>query len=282
MITIPYEDRQDFIKFLTEQQNSGKIIGKTGMMGRTHKGHGHLFRKVKELCDISVIFYAQWMIDAVRKMKNFQYEHRSKDLISFDDVILSIKNDYENIEQYIDYLVFSPMTPPILKDVNHFLTLEDYVYTYCDSLQVPFLSPLVLFQPIRDPDFLNFNNDYCGPKNILLDLIARKILNSGDSYKCKYIWSFYRDPKTFHTESRTSSSMELGSIIKEVHNSLISKTFSIEKIKNKFSYQKNLQITIVDLNTLKLLDKPSEFCNIICSTGMRADFLYIKDNEIIF
>lgn len=271
-------------KELKNQLNLNKNIGFIDIGGVIHKGHSFIIEKCRKLVDVLIVVYVGWNTPSMNFYKTQEYndEHTS-----FDEVIKSVLKFPETIKN-IDFLVYSP--PTNFTKEQTFLNNKnrELCYTFCKNFGVTWLFNQVLLSPIYDDDlvFLYYDKSYTGPKNILVDLISKKILNSGKIYNPKYIWDIYREEKNFCMTSRSSNSIILGKIIKLIYDEvLLNGSINNEKlneIKSRFPYLLNLEIPIIDLEIVERINQISKNCVITCTDETNGDYLFIKDGRIIF
>lgn len=267
------KDKKDLKKHL----DNDKVIGAIDIGGIAHEGHSFIIDECKKLVDILIVIYVSWNHPAYYFYKGIP----EVNFPTFDEVAKSLLKDSKNI----DFLVFSPITDSINNQIIRNNKNKELCYNCCKDLEVIELYPWILLSPIYDEDLKDLNY-FTGPKNILIDLISKKILNSDEVYNPKYLWNSIRDKNTFHIISRNSNKQILGLINNNIYNEIISNGSvdinKINEIKNKSNYIDGLNIPIIDLKTLEKINKTTDNCAIVSNVGICFDYLFIKDGKIIF
>jgi len=278
----PYNNQ----KLLDELLSSGKRVGLTEINGTVHEGHAFIFSEVKQLVDIHVVSYAEWnhySFATFNFNRGDQNEnnicHTYKHQPSFS-IRESIRPEWE---RFIDFFCWSPVTDSIKEQTSLWLKEKRKCVDFCKQKGIEYLWPQVLISPIIDI-FDGTLDCYVGPKNIIPDLAGRKLFQSDRFWKPDYIWKFYRD-EVFQTKSRSSNSVEIGIITKIVRDVIQKKgqlsADDVNLLKGTY-VSLQLDVVILDLDTLDRLSATNDNCVISCVSGTKADYLFIKDKELIF
>lgn len=270
--------RADLLSYLKDYKG---IVGRVGVGGAAHEGHAHVYRQAKNQSDILIIDCAKWIWNAM----GF-YRDKSNDPEKyFSGIIDSLKNEKLNLEKVVDYVVFTEINDDIWKQVIEFNSFKDRCFELIIDLGLNNVFSQTMIQPIIGDTEL-IANSYIGPKNILPDIVSRKIVGEKTNYHPNYIWSFYRNPNSFYTESRTTSDELLGKVIKEVYNEICRGETSFEKLdriwKDLDLFMLEPRFSIIDLTEVKKVNELTDNCAIVFSESKKADYIFIKDGKMIF
>lgn len=270
------EDKSELKKYLNDDT---KTIGAMDIGGIAHNGHHFIFNECKKLVDILIVIFVEWNYSALsftRSGKFPEIEH-NRFSMTIDSLLKS--------SETIDYLVYSPITDFIKEQTINININKELSYSFCENIGVKSIADMVLISSVYDNDLKDLNY-YTGPKNILIDLISRKLFDSSKIYNPTYLWKSLRDKKTFHTISRSSNRLLFGLLLKKVYDHIISNgnidNKRLIEIRNMVSYEKNVNMAIIDLQTLNKLDQTSNNCVIYCNDIEYFDYLFIKDGNMIW
>lgn len=279
------EDKSTLKQHLLDES---KTVGAIEIGGPVHEGHGFIINEVRKLVDILIVVYFEWLNPVIDFYKTEQW-NTDKKYTLFNDVSKSII-DIPELCNIVDFLVNSPLTEHIKKQTEDNIIHNDKCYILCKDLGLN-NSHLyyILIAPIQDNDLnvdLKQIKYYIGCKNILPDIIAKRLLSSDKVYNPEYIWKPLRNEKTSEIISRSSNRKVFGIISKLIYDEIIKNghidNIKLNEIKNKFGYIHNLDIPIIDLQELKRINKTNNNCVIVCNDEECADYIFIKNGKLIW
>lgn len=241
---------------------------------------------IKEQADIDnkvVIFYFEWYLSTIIFCNTWRWKTLN---VSFSDVSKEILS-MPGMEEKIDYLVYCPLTDQIKNDtIECYNKYFELCYNFCCKLKVPYLTPYVLLQLVCVEELNDLDtNIFCGPRQILYDLIADKLLNSRKVYAPTYIWNEYTKPDTFRYDLVSFGSSDMEWVSKLIYNEILTcgkfNSSNISEIKRKFKYIEHFDIVIIDLENIVLLDELSNNCVVVITEQKEFDYIFIKDGLLM-
>lgn len=270
------EEREEVKEYLL---SCGKTVGRVGIGGSVHLGHKFLIEKVKSMFDIVIVDYAPWIhYSMISFPESSNYGQGEPVVTRVDKVIESLRKNSVKLDFFFE-------TRPSKKtwDETSFFynNYGERFRELTEQLGVPNLFCQVAIEEVTgDTEILG--KSFLGPKNILIDLISKKVTGSNSKYFPEYYWQAYRDPKFFNIESRTSSNVVLGRVVKEAFQELLDGKSDAEyfsKIGLDF-FRERAAFSLIDLDKLERVEHITKNCVLVFMESVFFDYIFIKDGVI--
>lgn len=281
VVTDP-ENRKEVIDYLTANKDK-KMIGTIDAVDWLHDGHLKIFKDVKERSDILVVEYSQFWSEASLYYK-FGVFSSPKAILSKKEKLENFVEKLEEIEDYVDFMIYSPMTPQILEKV-YYLERE-YKQKFIDlhnKLGIPGVFHLGLTYALHSDVIPACTKAFAGGKNVIMDLGMRTIVKKEDThYYPETIWNVYRQP-TGEAFARTSSNPTLGYMSKQARSLILTGKADINNLQevHKSVFLRKPEFSIIDLSTCEKLDQVTDNCAIILADDWKTEHIFLKNGNLI-
>jgi hypothetical protein len=280
MEVIEDKNRKEVLDYLSSIKDK-KIVGTIDIVGSVHDGHLSIIKDCKKESDILVVEYSQFWMDARLFFQHGTFTPSFYKPLRFDSFLDKVRG----IEDHVDYVVFSPMTPEILEKT--FYLKEKYRESFkklYDYWEIPSSYTFGLTYALHSDVIPACTKAFVSCKNIIQGMSMKKLVDPADTqYDPQMIWKIYRK-ETGDAISRTSSDPTMGYIVRNVKGCLENEKSGIETILEiqRSLYLERPEFSIIDLTTSEKLDRLTDNCVIVMRDRTREDYVFIKDGHLIF
>ncbi len=271
----------DEIKQLAENLPVNKKINRFLFQGVLHDGHHYIINQIKKDCDILIAQCNEVFLFISYLVRGATYYKRR----SYYDIVFSVEHNNN-----IDYLVLYKLPPEKVLDKITKRILKDLPKLLEEAKKLKLSTKIViesLFIYVPDP-ITPLITDRIGPKSIVQLLLHKKTFPNTYSESFSdlinlAVMEFYKN-KDGSVMTRGGGVSNISFIRELIYKELLNgetKRDKFQLIMNKGLIVER-RSSILDLNTVELLDEINDNCVLVMSSFSASEFIFIKDGRIIY